>query len=371
MADYFFNFSCSDPDLRQSSIEDGLWRIEEKGSSHRPSIIALGVIQVLYVLIGLPWNAIVLTVILIKKLFKDFTYIFLINMVLADLLALLVLPFNIASAFPMKFVIGDSDFARCQACHGIIVLTLTFTNASLFFLAWLSVDRLIYVQWPLMYPKIISKKSIIPVVVITWIVCLVISLPPVFGFGEIKFANPIGSCSLIATGTNRVAPNIVYVFVLLGILSFPLVAALAADIWLLIIVCKGMRTRYTKTRRSIKSMPHQQRRDSEAKIKGGYHKKQLIIIQVFGIIFGINIITWIPTTLITLVSLIVGADNISIWWFSFVYIIYVSQPAIHPILETCLVGKARQMVFKVLCCCKTRRPHLVTKSSNMQLPSIS
>ena len=374
MADHTPNFSCSDPDINHELATDYVWKIKVEGPHHQPSIVALAVIQLIYVLIGVPWNAIVFTVILIKRLFKEPTYILLLNMIFADLLVLLILPFNISSAIPKEFLIGDSDFARCQACHAIVITTIILTNVSLFSLALLSVERLIYIKWPFIYQNIISIKSVVLILAVTWLICIVISLPPVFGFGEIKFANPIGSCSLILTGRNRVSLNIIYTMVLLVVLSVPLVATFVADIWLLVIVCKGLRTRYTRTRESTRNAPnqsHMERKNSEAKVKGGYQIKQLRLVQVFGIIFAANIITWIPTIFISLISLIIGANNISIWWFSFVYIIYVSQPAIHPMLETCLLGKARRIIFKVLCCCKnkSKRHILVTKSSNIQLPS--
>ena len=375
MADHFPNFSCSDPELSQEYFTEPVWKIRVESSSHQPSITALAVIQVLYIVIGVPWNAIVISVILFKRLYKDPTYLFLFNMVLADMLALMILSFNVASAFPMEFLIGDSDYVRCQVCHTIVVATLVLTNCSLFSLACLSLDRLVYIRWPFVYPKIITIKSAVATLAVTWVICIIISLPPVFGFGEIKFANPLGSCSVITTGSNRTSLNIVYTFVLLGILAIPLVATFVADIWLLVIICRGLQTRYTKTRRSVKSannMSHMERKNSENKIKTGHQKKQIRLVQVFGIIFVANIVTWIPTTVITLISLIIGAERISIWSFSFVYIIYLSQPAIHPMLETCLVGKAQRIFFKFLCCFrKKKKCHLTTKSSNVQLQSFS
>ena len=377
MADHTPNFSCSDPNLSHMFVTDEVWMIEVNGPAHQPSITAIAVILSLYVLIGVPWNAIVLTVILIKRLFKEPTYILLLNMVFADLLVLIIMPFNIASAFPMKFLIGNSDFIRCQVCHTIIITTLILTNVSVFTIGLLSVDRLIYIRWPFIYEKIMSIKSVLLILAITWLICIVITLPPVFGFGEIKFANPLGSCSLITTGSNRVAPNINYTMVSLVILSAPVIAAFVANVWLLVIACRGIRSRYTRSRYTITrestrnafEQSHMERKDSEKKVKGGYQKKQLRLVRVFGIIFAVNVISWIPTTFILLISLIIGTDKISIWWFAFVHLIYLCQPAVHPILETCLVGKAQRMVFKVLCCCKKKdkKGVLVTKPYNNQL----
>lgn len=288
MADHTPNFSCSDPALSDVSVTDEVWKIRVVGPSHPQSIIAIAVIQVLYVIIGVPWNATVLAVILIKRLFKEPTYLFLLNMVLADLVVLLIMPFNIASSFPMSFLIGNSDQTRCQVCHTIIITTLILTNVSVFALALLSMDRLIYIKWPFIYEKIASMKTVFLILAITWATSIVITLPPVFGFGEIKFANPFGSCSLITVGRNRISLNIIYVALLLAVLSIPLFATFIANVWLLIIVCGGLRTRYTKTRNSMKNTTkrtHLQKEKSTAELKGGYQKQQLHLIQVFGVIF--------------------------------------------------------------------------------------
>jgi len=277
----------------------------------------------------------------------------------------------------MKFLLGDSDWVRCQVCHTIIMATIILTNISVFSLALLSVDRLIYIKWPFTYEKIVTVKSVVLTLVVTWVFCIAITLPPLFGFGEIKFANPFGSCALIATGGTRLASNIVYVASLLVAISIPLTANFVAGIWLLIIVCSGLKERYMKTRKSIRSTTNQnqlKKKDSEAKLKGGYQKQQFYVVQVFGIIFAVNIITVIPTSIITVLSLIIGADRISIWSFAFVHLIYLCQPTIHPIIETCLVGKARNVLFKVLCYCCTRRQRrtrMVTKTSNLQLGSLA
>ncbi len=377
MADHAPNFSCSDPNLSREFVTDRIWQVQATSIAHEQSITAIAAIQILYVLIGVPWNATVLIVTIGKQLYKEPTYMFLFNMVLADLLVLVIMPFNIASSFPMKFLLGGSDWARCQVCHTIIIATLILTNVSVFSLALLSVDRLIYIRWPFMYDKIVTTKSVILTLIVTWIFCIVITLPPLFGFGEIKFANPFGSCSIIATGETRLASNITYVAVLLVAISIPLTANFVVDIWLLIIVCSGLKERYTKTRNSIRSTTNRnppQKKDSEAKLKGGYQKQKLYIIEVFGIIFAVNIVTIIPTSIITVLSLIIGAERISIWSFAFVHLIYLCQPTIHPILETCLVGKARKVLFKVLCYLCTRRQrrtHLMTKTSNLQLGSLA
>ena len=54
------NFSCSDPDLSHEFVTKKVWRIKVGDPRHQPSITAIAVILALCVVIGVPWNAIVL-----------------------------------------------------------------------------------------------------------------------------------------------------------------------------------------------------------------------------------------------------------------------------------------------------------------------
>ena len=66
MADIDPNFTCSNPELSRTNL-------------HENSIIAVAICQTLIIAIGIPWNIIVLTTIIIKQLYKEITYIVLIT----------------------------------------------------------------------------------------------------------------------------------------------------------------------------------------------------------------------------------------------------------------------------------------------------
>ena len=87
-------------------------------------------------------------------------------------------------------------------------------------------------------------------------------------------------------------------------------------------------------------------------IESRHNMQQIFLAKVFGTIFVVNIVTWIPTVFIALVSGIVGADRIPPETLFFIFIMFLSQPAIHPILETFLVTKVRKSLSKCICCCR-------------------
>jgi len=354
MVDIDPNFTCSDPELSGTNITEDWWGILSQGRVHENSITAVAVCQVLIVAIGAPWNLIVLATIVIRKRYKDPTYILLLNLVLADLLVcLLVLPFNIQSAFAREFSLGSSDQVRCRVCHTISITIVTLVFTSLFTLALMSLDRLVYLKWGLWYKKTITVKLVIPVLAVVWVFCILVSLPPVFGFGEIKFANLLSSCSLFTVGRTPLANNIFFVMLLVLVGAFPFITTLFANSWLLVLVCKSVSNRYKRRvdNNNNRFISTECKNTQERDLTSSYHKEQIHLAEIFGAIFAANVITWFPTIIISIVAAIIGADEVATPAYAFVYLSYVCQPAIHPVLETCLIGKARSVICRSLFCC--------------------
>ncbi len=377
MADIDPNFTCSDPELSHTNVTSEVWMILKEGPLHENGVLAIAICQTLIIAVGIPWNIIVLAFIMIKKHYKEPTYILLMNLVLADLLACsCVLPFNIVSAFTMEFSIGSSDYVRCQVCHTIAIVTVALIFISLFTQALMALDRLVYIKWPIKYEKKITKCRTISLLVGVWVLCIFISLPPVFGIGEIKFANIFSSCTLLTVGETRITANINYVFflALVGFVAF--MTTLIVNTWLLAIVSKSVRQRHKKTLTSNKGRIDSEtlRRNSESKFKTDYHKKQILLAKVFGAIFIANVATWVPSIFILMVSAIVRIEQINPLALIFVYLTYICQPAIHPVLETCLIGKVKMALFKFLCFCKrkpNRRHHCTSRSIRKVTPNSS
>ena len=143
MADIDPNFTCFNRELSHSNITDEVWMIKSEGSLHENSVLAVAIFQLVFMLLSVPWNFAILASIILMKLYKDASYLLLMNLVAADfLVCVLVLPFNIASGFAREFSIGSSDHSRCQACHSVVVLMLLLILVSLFTMSLMAVDRL-------------------------------------------------------------------------------------------------------------------------------------------------------------------------------------------------------------------------------------
>jgi len=342
------NFSCADPEVNRVNVTEHLWRIRSEGSHHESSITAIAAVQLLYVVVGLPWNFIIASTIVIKRLFRDPSYILLLSLVLSDLLVCgFTLPFSISSALHQAFTLGHSDYSRCQLCQAIVVVSVTLLFISHFSLALMASDRLFYIKFPFIYKDRMTASKATAAIIVVWIFCFLISIPPIFGFGEIKFANAVGFCSPILTGNNGVVSNVYYSVFLALVGTVPFVFIVIANIWLLVIACKSIGQVHDRIRRNNSAALH--RRENERNIDIEYHKKQIHLAKVFGVILVVNTIVWIASSLLAILATIITYGDIPTPVLATAFLAFLSQPAIHPMLETCLVGKAKTAMVKILC----------------------
>ena len=188
---------------------------------------------------------------------------------------------------------------------------------------------------------------------IVWILCIFIGLPPVFGMGEIGYSKIVGPCSIILYSSTREAYSVYYICLLVCVAIFPFITTVVANMWLLVIMLRFLWIKYNKVMSNMKNISSQLKHiQSVHNIESRHNMQQIFLAKVFGTIFVVNIVTWIPTVFIALVSGIVGAERIPPETFSFIFIMFLSQPAVHPILENFLVTKVRNSLSKCICCCR-------------------
>ena len=270
---------------------------------------------------------------------------------IADVLVYIcVLPFNIETAFAQEFTIGNSDFVRCGVCQAISVIILALVYISLFTLALMSVDRFIYIKWPLHYRRHVTMIRILVSLLLVWVFCFAVSILPLFGVGEIKFSNVISTCSLITRGSTHLIQNNNFVLILVGVGLFPFTTILICNIWIMIIIYKTAHGKFNKKRElnNFTVISSDLQRNTE-NLRANYQRQQIHLVQLFGALFVANFITWVPTIIIAILSAAIGSEKIPYSLSTLQYLAYVSQPVIHPMLETCLFNRARTSIIKCLC----------------------
>jgi len=343
------NFSCSGYGLSRVNITNEAWTFQSEDPSHINSITALGVCQMLVMILGMPWNFAVFVTIIVKRHYSP-THIILCNLVVADLLLCLVAPFHIYSALNKQFSLGRSDYERCQGCQTVVIFGTMLNFVSIVTLALLSVDRLVFVKWPLNYSKYIRMNVCIFCLVLVWITSIVISVPPIFGFGEIKFSTLYSICSTNILGENHLTRNIYYIAFLAMAAGIPTLITSVMNVWLLLITCKNISNRQKRQRSNIRDTFHSFRtkRNREKKLNSTFHKEQMRLARTFGALFVVNLVTWFPLCSLIVTMVVLGEGKIPIQVHTAAYLSLIAQPTIHPVLETCLLGKAKSTILTPL-----------------------
>ena len=336
------NFSCLQ-NVSQDSITEIGWTVDNPVEANSEHIVEIGyataVIVSLIFLIGVPWNLFVIVTIVKKKLYHSPTILLLLNLAITNLLlCLLVMPFNIITGFSGEYLFGPTDAIRCHVCQSTGIIIIILPVIALHTLSLMAVDRFIYLKKPLRYSTWITPKRMIVTLIIIWIVCTIFSLPPLFGFGEIKFTFTVSTCILHAIGRTSVAPNFAFVlFALAPSFLLPVVVLFVMYAWILYIARKGILERLKRrvTHRAEACEPVSADTPCEKRMV------QLRLVRVFLVIFTANLLTWLPAIGLTLAAAIIGPGQIPAYMDTISYLSFISETAIHPILEACLIREVR------------------------------
>nr|XP_060643244.1 alpha-1A adrenergic receptor [Anolis sagrei ordinatus]XP_060643245.1 alpha-1A adrenergic receptor [Anolis sagrei ordinatus] len=141
--------------------------------------ILLGVIFGGLIIFGVLGNILVILSVACHKHLQSVTHYYIINLAVADLLLTsTVLPFS-----AIFEIFGYWIFGRifCNIWAAVDVLCCT---ASIMSLCVISIDRYIGVSYPLRYPSIVTEKRGLLALLCIWVLSLVISIGPLFGWKQ-------------------------------------------------------------------------------------------------------------------------------------------------------------------------------------------
>jgi len=310
---------------------------------------AIAAIVLLIFLTALPWNLFIASTIIRKKLYTQPTVMLLLNLAITNLLlCILVMPFNIVSGIAKEYIFGGNDSVRCHVCQtGIMVIILPWV--SIHTLSLMSVDRFIYLKRPLRYVQMVTPRRMIIMIVSIWVLCIVLAIPPLFGFGEIAFSFVVATCVPLLVGSTPVAPNYYYILILLIEMLVPIIVLFVMYVW---IICIIRRSYINKFKRSHENGTV----DKEGKERKAAAKKnsqaQFRLVTVFGSIFTANLVTWIPIVILAICAAILGSGRIPTLAYTVAYLSYLSETAIHPIIEAYLIREIKATILHCTMYCK-------------------
>ena len=366
-----FNFSCL-RNVSDDSVTDLAWVVDYPNDFSASNLRAIGyftsVIVTLFFLIGVPWNLFIICTIVRKKLYySNPTIVLLLNLAITNfLLGLFVMPFNIITGFSGEYLFGSTDKVRCHVCQtGILLIVLPWV--SIHTITLMSIDRFIYLKRPMKYGTLITQKRMLASVAIIWILCVILSLPPFFGFGEIKFAYQVSTCVPYVMGKTHVMQNFFYIVFLTAEALIPLTCLFVMYIIVVYIIRKSI---LVKFRRSVAMNQDTQGAENLNSIVNEKKVAQLRLVRLFTAIFTANLITWLPIVVLALIGVIAGTRHIPVAVYTFAYLSVLSETVIHPVLEAALIKEVRVILLGYLKywkekmkCCHCRRETIACKSS--------
>ena len=347
------NFACSN--CSQDSLTPERWLISPQ---YRAATLTLSVFLIVFMLIGIPWNLLLIVVIIKKRLFENPAILLLLNLAFTDFLfCLMVMPINIVPAVAGEFIFGNNDYARCIVCH-LAVAWSVLLLMSVYNVVLLSVDRFLYVKKPLQYKNIVTLKRVAVTLTAFWVFFIAFSILPVFGVGLIVFIEVLPACTLLTVP--GLTTSYVYYWTYIAFVCFvPAVILVVTNTWMMWIMKKSIRRVYIRAKsNSVKS-------DTSAtlQLKGKYTKDQIRLLQIFAALFVFSIMTWLPTVITTIM---VHAANLFVLEFTtFASVCFNLQPIIHPILQFLLLKNVRSVVAKLTPCqCTSNSAPNTPESSN-------
>ena len=343
------SYDCFDENISRNSVTPEYWESHSINDSFKASSTFTAVCLLLFMLIGLPGNAVIIVSIIQNRLYKETTHILLLNLAISDfMVCLLFMPFNVVAGFAGGYVFGGSDYTRCQVCQtGLIFLVLTVLSVNI--LGLISIDRFIFIKFPLRYKNWVTVPRILVVVTITWLLSILEAILPLFGFGETKYAYPIAACIVNLTGYGKLTSNLYY-GVLLVVLALPsVIITVVINIWIACIVRKQIRKVY-RTRRSFGNKEDLKRYNQG--LRKNIHKqrnqKHLVLIRAFGAILIANMIVWMPCVILVTISLFVNGRLIPLGLYVFVYVTFISHTVVHSLVEGCFIPDIKATFKKLI-----------------------
>lgn len=359
-----YSFSCF-VNVSTTSITDHGWIVahpQDLSFDTSGNGYAISAIVIIFFLLGVPWNLLVIGAIIKKKLYTQPIIMLMLNLALTNLLvALLVMPFNIVSGIRGEYTFGESDQIRCRVCQtGMVIILLPWVSVHT--LSLMAVDRFIYLKQPLKYVTIVTPLRTFVALGIVWIVCFLLSLPPLFGFGEIRFAYTVANCVPFLVGRTHISPNYYYIMLLTVEAFIPIVTLFVLYVWVLYII-KSTLAKSIKRSLSINSKSTKKEDKVNRTLRSASNRKnQLRLAGLFGAIFTANIITWIPMVGLAITAAILGPMQIPTVAYTIPYLSFLSETVIHPMLEVCLIRDIKVMISKCFvelkikllasdCCC--------------------
>ena len=345
--------------ISSNSLTEEYWNVGGKLKIYGQVTAAL---LLFFILIGLPWNLLVVITILRKRLYHTSTIMLLLNLALADLLFLLTnMPVTTVTGIAGEYIVGNTDMIRCQTCFVTGFFTVVVMMDSLFVITLMSIDRFLFFYRPLKYERIVNTKTILLAITVAAILSIALGLFPFATPNKYIFLPYYQTCHF-PLRQNWINISVI-VFFCLALFTIIFVC----NIWIVYIVQKNIKQVYNLRKIPCNGEKSDLCLDTYGKIKKERHKKQLHLFYVFGCLLLSTIITGLPHLIIASISLFIDVPVII---SSPGLTLFLSQVVVHPMIETFLIRDVREPLKKIITCGLLKKKNIVTMAEE-RTPSYS
>ena len=338
------NFSCINSELSSANItNESFWDVVESTENGH---IGIAVVESVLFLVGFVWNMfIILTYVYKRTLLKQPANIYLFALAVIDtIICGFLIPLAVVTSSSNSFFIGQNDVVRCDVCFLQGFLWIFTVMMSLNLLAILSVDRCLVLSHPFTYRKKMVWWWALLLVCLCLVGAFITAIPPAFHVGEWEFNFRLGTCLPRWTGQNNGVDNILYVFFIIVCVMVAIVTIVVSNIFTFRIVYKFLR-RGLRRRSTFRSNTREQHLDEQRT-----QRQQRQLVKVFIALMVANIVTWSPIFIVFTVFFGImflapnDVDNFPSVIFAVCWVFFLSNPVIHPMLESFFIKELRYQV---------------------------
>lgn len=229
------------------------------------------------------------------------------------------------------------------------ILGILLPVASTYTVALMAVDRAIYLKKPLTYVHIVTPWRMFFAVVVIWLLSIALSLPPLFGFGQVDFIIDVIACVPPVNTRSRFG----YLILLTVLAGLATVVQLVGCGFIIYITRKHLLKRFHRSVRSFRGNSQKHRnghaggRSTDTNRNKHVHRQytasQLQLVKVFGAIVTASVITYTPLAALGISALFVVIKH---EFALLTYLSVLSRSVIHPILESYMTYEIRIVISK-------------------------
>ena len=324
-----------------STLNECLWRPEVPYSL--PLVVIIVLFYFVILLLAVVWNGLVIVVFVKNRnLWQEPSSVFLFTLAVVDILeAVLSLPFYIAAFIGGGWIFGSTDVIREGICVAVGFIFSVFLLATVHLIALISLDRFLYLVYPLKYAKWIDSFKALCLTVIVLIVPLILATTPFVGFGKLGYSPFLGVCLFRWEGERQ------YVIAVVAEALIPIVATIVLTVWTYIYAKRFLRRRHMRQISFVTS------RESQGDISAKNRKVNRALTRTFTLLIVSQAICFTPGIVTAVIGFFVGFVNIPTAVFLIAFVIIISNAGINPIIQSLSRRQFRQypslLIRKVSC----------------------